>query len=229
MDDKGRKLEEGGQQEEKDKDARELEQENASQQEMEEVYRKSVKKKQRNMKKRQALPSCWRGEIVAPDAPVAASAAFSVPQGEENGEEQKEQQQERVSPFSPGSLVTLLAFLTVATFGPRRTMSNTAFVHRQPLAAKPGVVGESLPTVLSDSAVTPRHELTLRVPMASYHSHDTRGGKVGWTTHVLAFAFTPAACFDIARARHRIIAGKSWVDTYRYSHSLSSDVYLEPL
>jgi hypothetical protein len=93
MDDKGRKLEEGGQQEEKDKDARELEQENASQQEMEEVYRKSVKKKQRNMKKRQALPSCWRGEIVAPDAPVVASAAFSVPQGEENGEEQKEQQQ----------------------------------------------------------------------------------------------------------------------------------------
>ena len=29
--------------------------------------------------------------------------------------------------------------------------------------------------------------------------------KVGWTLHILAFAFTPAACFDIARARHRII------------------------
>ena len=30
-------------------------------------------------------------------------------------------------------------------------------------------------------------------------------GKVGWTLHILAFDFTPAACFDIARARHRII------------------------
>ena len=55
-----------------------------------------MKKNRKKMKKRQGLPSCWRGEIAAPDAPAAASAALasSVPQGEENEEEQEQKEQQ---------------------------------------------------------------------------------------------------------------------------------------
>ena len=55
--------------------------------------RPDEKKKEWSQQEIEALPSCWRGEIAAPDAPAVASAA----QGEENEEEQEqnEQQQEQ--------------------------------------------------------------------------------------------------------------------------------------